>query len=63
MIETLILILKAVGLICLISLAVVVTLSIIVWIIWSVIDGIRYSDVNPYLQPILVFYYYGCTGI
>ena len=37
MIETLILILKAVGLICLISLAVVVTLSIIVWIIWSII--------------------------
>ena len=44
MIETLILILKAVGLICLLSLAVVVTLSIIIWIIWSVIDGIRYSD-------------------
>lgn len=44
MIETLILILKAVGLICIISLTVVITLSIIVWIIWSVIDGIRYSD-------------------
>lgn len=44
MIETLTLILTAIGLICLISLAVVVTLSIIVWIIWSVIDGIRHSD-------------------
>ena len=44
MIEALILILKAVGLICLISLAVVVTLSIIIWIIWLVIDDIRHSD-------------------
>ena len=44
MIETLILILKAVGLICLISLAVVVTLSLIIWIIWLVIDDIRHSD-------------------
>ena len=44
MIEELILILEVVGLVCIIALAVVVTLSIIVWIIWSVIDGIRYSD-------------------
>lgn len=44
MIETLTLILTAIGLICLISLAAVVTLSIIVWIIWLVIDDIRHSD-------------------
>lgn len=44
MIETLTLILTAVGLVCLISLAAVVTLSLIIWIIWLVIDDIRYSD-------------------
>ena len=44
MIETLILILKAVGLICVISLTVVITLFFIIWMIWSIIDDIRHSD-------------------
>lgn len=44
MIEKLTLILTAVGLVCLISLAAVVTLSLIIWIIWLVIDDIRHSD-------------------
>lgn len=43
MIETLILIFKAVGLICVISFTVAITLFFLIWMIWSVIDDIRHD--------------------
>ena len=44
MIETLILIFKIVGLVCVISAMVGVTLAFLLWIVWSIIDEIRYRD-------------------
>lgn len=44
MVETLILIFKIIGLICVISAMVGVTLAFPIWLVWSVIDAIRYSD-------------------
>ncbi len=44
MIETLILILKAVGLICVISLTVGITLFFLIRMVLAIIDDIRHSD-------------------
>ena len=44
MIETLILILKAVGLICVISFTIGITLFFPIRMVWAIIDDIRHSD-------------------